>query len=194
MTTHGTTRERDFDANKALAALGYLVQQSEADLYSVMKMLYLADKEHLSRYGRTVTGDDFTAMEHGPLPEHTYGLCKFVRGQKVHFDAMPDAREHLALDGNVFRLLSPPDLDALSISDRRALDSALTIYAGGGWQAVRAASHDAAWDAAWASARARGVGSISIALETIVASLPNAAQLMDYLSDPHPGEAEHCST
>jgi hypothetical protein len=193
MTMHGTKWNRSFDANKALAAIAYLVQETGADLYSVMKMLYLADKAHLGKYGRSVTGDEFTAMSKGPVPEGAYGLCKFVRGERSYFDAMPDARERVVLTGNVFSFPTPPTFDELSISDRRALDEVAGVFKAGGWEAVKDASHDGAWKAAWAEAEARGTGSIAIALSTIVATLPNGPALMEYLEDPHPGYAEECS-
>lgn len=188
----GTTRHRNFDAAKALAAIGYLVINSGAGLYPVMKMLYLADRNHLSSYGRSITGDDFAAMKEGPVPEGAYALVKFVRHNRQYFDPMPDARDRLAMDGHNFKFLQEVDIGNLSASDRQALDDVLGIYHAGGWQAVRDQSHDAAWEAAWASAQAMNSGSTAISLETIVASLPNAAELMDYLADPHPGDAEHC--
>lgn len=187
---HAIERANTFDAEKAMAAIGYLVQESGAQLYSVMKMLYLADKAHLGKFGRTITGDEYTAMKQGPVPERAYSLCKYVRGQRSHFDAMPNAREFLRLCENDFELLACPDMDVLSKSDVAALNEALQMYRNGGWRAVWRASHDAAWKAAWDNALARGIGSIDIDLDVIAASLPNAAALMEYLADPHPGDAE----
>ncbi len=179
-----------FDALKAVAAIGYLVQETEADLYSVMKMIYLADKEHLGQFGRTITGDDFTAMPKGPIPEATYNLCKYVDGKRSYYDPLPEARELLGMEGHKFVLLAEPELSHLSKSDRRALDYAADIYRRGGWKAVANASHDSAWKAAWAEAEARSKGSIAIDINAIAASLENGPALVEFLSDPHPGEAE----
>jgi uncharacterized phage-associated protein len=38
-----------------------------ADKLKLVKLIYLADKCHLIRYGRTITNDDYYAMEHGPV-------------------------------------------------------------------------------------------------------------------------------
>ena len=178
-----------FDANKAVAAIGYLVQQTGADLYSVMKMLYLADRAHLGRYGRTVTGDAYVAMEKGPVPDRAYNLCKFVRHQREHYDAAPNARDLLRMDGNRIELLCDPDLDDLSRSDIKALDEAAAVYNRGGWRAVFRESHDAAWAAAWDDALATGRGMVNMDLEHIAGALPNGEALLAYLADRFPGEA-----
>lgn len=179
-----------FAPAKTAAAIGYLVKSTGADLYPVMKMLYLADKVHLGKYGRTVTGDEYVAMGKGPVPDRAYNLCKYVRGDRAQFDSFPDAKSFFAMSGNRLTLLREPDMDELSASDVKALDEACAIYAKGGWKAVADASHDAAWDAAWKKASARGVKMVDMDLNAVASTLPNAAALIDYLADPHPGEED----
>lgn len=178
-----------FAAEKAAAAIGYLVQKTGADLYPVMKMLYLADKVHLGKYGRTIAGDRYVAMPKGPVPDRSYNLLKYVKGQRAHFDPLPSARDLFRVDDNKIVLLRDPDLEELSRSDVAALDAAIEIYARGGWRAVFRASHDAAWKAAWDEAKARDTGSIDMAFDAIASTLENGAALIEYLADPHPGEA-----
>lgn len=187
-----TRQSASFDAAKAVAAIGYLVRTTGADLYSVMKMLYLADKSHLAGYGRTISGDVYTAMKRGPVPERAYNLCKFVAGKRSSFDPMPNARELLGMEGNSFVLNAEPDLDELSRSDVAALDDAAAVYREGGWRAVFAESHDDAWSAAWQEAQARGSGSLDMHLSAIASTLPNAAELIEFMADPHPG-MEDCA-
>jgi len=175
-----------FQPEKVIASIGYLVQQTGADLYSVMKMIYLADKAHLSRYGRTITGDMYTAMSKGPVPERAYNLCKYVRGDRERFDPMPDAKHYLDLVDNNFDLLVAPDLEELSESDVEALNEVAAIHRRGGWKAVFDASHDAAWRDAWGKAQASGVGSIPMSLDDIAGATGDAA-LVAFLQDPHPG-------
>lgn len=154
-----------------------------------MKMLYLADKDHLGRYGRTIVGDDYVAMQNGPVPDRAYNLCKYVRGDREHFDPLPGARALLKMEGNKIVLLCEPDLDELSKSDLAALDEAAKIFRKGGWKAVRDASHDAAFQAAWDEARAQDKGMVWMDFNAIASTLPNGAALIEYLADPHPGEA-----
>lgn len=182
----------EYRAEKAVAAVGYLVSETSADLYSVMKMFYLADKVHLQSYGRTIAGDRYVAMEKGPVPERTYNLCKYVSGRRANFDPLPGARAILRLDGNEFHLLTEPDTSELSRSDLAALDEAAAIYKQGGWRAVFKASHDGAWTAAWDEAEARGIKVGDMHVASIAATLPNASSLIEYLADPHPGEENEC--
>lgn len=181
--------KRQFDAEKAAAALAYLVQETGAEMYAALKMLYLADKGHLEKYGRTITGDSYVAMKQGPVPDRAYNMCKFVRGDRSYFDELPEARERLRLRSNSFELLTPPDLDALSASEKDALDEWIAEFRRGGWRVLWRRSHDAAWSAAWAEARARDRGAIEMDLRAIAATLPNGPALIEYLTDPHPGEA-----
>lgn len=177
-----------FKPEKTVASIGYLVQQTGADLYSVMKMLYLADKAHLGAFGRTITGDSYTAMEKGPLPERAYNLCKYVRGSASTFTPMPQARDFLQMEGYNFCLVTQPDLDELSSSDIEALDQAASLHKQGGWKELFDASHDAAWRDAWSEAQSCGIGSISMDLVDIARSVGNE-DLADFVYDPHPGSA-----
>lgn len=179
-----------FAPAKSAAAIGYLVSRTKADLYSVMKMLYLADKVHLTKYGRTIAGDDYVAMEKGPVPDRAYNLCKYVRGDRKRFDPMPDAADLFAFEGNSILLKKDPDLEELSRSDIEALDAAAGVFASGGWKAVFKESHDAAWEAAWQTATGRGVFMVDMDVNAIASTLDNGASLIEFLTDRHPGEAE----
>ena len=39
----------------------------------ICTLLFFADKQHLITYGRTITGDRYYALEHGPAPFHRIG-------------------------------------------------------------------------------------------------------------------------
>jgi hypothetical protein len=45
-------------------------------LHTVFKIMYFADKLHLSNYGRFITGDTYYAMEYGPVPSAAYDMTK----------------------------------------------------------------------------------------------------------------------
>ena len=51
----------EFDFEKALAALVYLAKRRKGglDIYSVCKLLFLADKYHLVKYSRPITGNHY---------------------------------------------------------------------------------------------------------------------------------------
>lgn len=69
----------DFDIRKTIAAVAFLAQQEEGgelNMFLSLKMLYLADKEALIRWGKTITGDAFVSMPKGPVLSKTYNLFK----------------------------------------------------------------------------------------------------------------------
>ena len=70
-----------FDPEKTLEAILYISERTQ-DLYHVLKILYFADKIHLSAYGRLIAGDSYVAMSNGPVPSHAYNIIKTVRGDE----------------------------------------------------------------------------------------------------------------
>ena len=178
-----------FDAPKAIAAVGYLVEKTQEGLYSLMKMMYLADRLHLWRYGRMITGDDYTAMEKGPVPSHTYDLMKCVRGEPKIMDGADLASRALGY-GPSHRVMNKeaPDMDELSRSDVECLDEIIRICKMHGWTAVRDLSHDDAWK----SNRKKLFGFSKtgpMPLEDIAAMADEADELLRHLADPHPDPA-----
>src|SRR5690606_4362468 len=69
-----------FNRAAALEAILYLAANSrDATLHRVFKLLYFAEKQHLEKYGRMITGDAYKAMEYGPVPSKSYDLTKMAR-------------------------------------------------------------------------------------------------------------------
>ncbi len=62
-----------FDHERTLAALSFFASKNIPDLtkWRICKLLFLADKLHLTRYARPITGDTYYAMEWGPVPSDT---------------------------------------------------------------------------------------------------------------------------
>lgn len=69
-----------FRSETALHACVYLLQKAGGSLpiLSLMKLLYMADKESLLTYGDTITGDSIYAMQYGPVPSNTYDMLKYT--------------------------------------------------------------------------------------------------------------------
>ena len=70
-----------FDVDKAIEVLLYVAEQTH-DMYNVLKSLYFADQEHLRLYGRLICGDDYYALDYGPVPSGLYDLIKDVRDKR----------------------------------------------------------------------------------------------------------------
>ncbi|MDP9193300.1 MAG: Panacea domain-containing protein [Acidobacteriota bacterium] len=65
-----------FDPDKLVNALAFFSRAGVfgLDQMKIAKLVFLADREHLLRYGRTITGDQYVCMEHGPVPSKTRDL------------------------------------------------------------------------------------------------------------------------
>ena len=60
---------------KTLEAVLFLLSRRETvNLYNIMKALYAADKYHLNKYGRPVTGDVYIKKTYGVLPSVAYSF------------------------------------------------------------------------------------------------------------------------
>ncbi|HSR69418.1 MAG TPA: Panacea domain-containing protein [Acidobacteriota bacterium] len=124
-----------FRFKKFLAALQYVASRRELSTLEVSKVLFYADKHHLTRYGRPVTGDAYVAMLNGPVPSSAYDWLK---------NAAKASRQGLRMagDANLHRLLQAVEVrpertyaffsaarfemeDWLSDSDREALERGL---------------------------------------------------------------------
>jgi uncharacterized phage-associated protein len=117
----------EFDARKAVHAMAYLVSRLEGrktDKVKLMKLLYLADRDHFLQEGRPITGDDQYAMPFGPVPTLSLDL---LDGQFAQDD-----------DGGVFTYLQTrnyevslkelPEPSGLSPSEIRALDAVIQQF------------------------------------------------------------------
>lgn len=186
-----TIEETTFDVQKAIAAVGYLVHRTGASMYSIMKMMYLADKMHLERYGRFIAGDHYVAMSQGPVPSCTYNMIKHVRGDlSGHLD-YATAREYFAYEGDHKIVVHrEPDYDELSGSDVECLDEIAAIFQKVGQWAVRDMSHDAAWNGAWSWGRRFFRRAVAMPVERIASQFEDGAAVLQHLRNSTPGAAE----
>lgn len=125
-----------FDPDKMIAVLAYLAERVvDLDAMKSAKLLYFADRGHLRRYGRTILGDAYYGLEHGPVPTATYELIEKVFRNAVDDECATIAEalsEYVDVDrsGERPRLVArkSPDLDELSPSDIEVLDETLDQF------------------------------------------------------------------
>jgi uncharacterized phage-associated protein len=66
-----------YDQERARHATLWLLKQHGAlDHIKLLKLVLLADLEHLARYGRPIVGGEYFAMEHGPVASILYDELK----------------------------------------------------------------------------------------------------------------------
>jgi uncharacterized phage-associated protein len=161
------------DREKAFEAVLYVAAKlRRPTLHCVAKLLYHADRLHLSRYARPITGDRYVAMKHGPVPSATYNVLKTIRGdERVPLPA--GAAESLRVEnGYEIRPLRAADLDVLSASEVECLDAAVREHGHKTFTQLTEESHDAAWQAADENDL--------IELEHLLLTLGNSAELREH--------------
>lgn len=161
-----------FDPKKAIEVLLYVAQRC-SDMYTALKVLYFADKEHLAKYGRLISGDSYVAMWHGPVPSNTYDLIKDVRGDRFRVTKVP-VSEAFHMQGNDIVPRRKANRDLLSESDVECLDAAIQKYGHLSFAELKRLSHQE-------EAFQRADENDFIPLEAIATTLPEGELLVDYL-------------
>ena len=138
-----------FNKDVALQAMLYVLSKlGTADMHKVSKILYFADRSHLSKYARSITGDDYIKMSYGPVPSNVYDIMKAVRGDSF----FANTSEAKALE-QYFKFVNSKDimplmcanLDYLSESDVECLDEAIAMCKDLIFEELTRLSHDFAW-------------------------------------------------
>jgi hypothetical protein len=161
-----------YSQRKATEAILYLANRLPVpNVYRVCKMLYLADKASLGKYGRFIFGETYVAMKGGGTPSNVYDLLKQLR-------ITPS--EALAVKDNTLIASRDADLDYLSTSDMECLDRVITRYASD-WTGMKEAAHDDAWEKAWGKKGTKRSNHIPI--ESIAGMFQDSDDLVDYLSN-----------
>ncbi|MFV0587468.1 Panacea domain-containing protein [Bacteroides reticulotermitis] len=126
------------------------------DKYRIFKSLYFANKEHLNRYGRLITSDDFYALPHGPVPTILSNVLNSVAGcpSKMNYDKelfSPISKSITSYKddaSNYYSANELPDMDELSESDVECLIIGLSKCKDSSFDSIKKESHDAAWEKA----------------------------------------------
>lgn len=130
----------DFDPRKSVQAMAYLLskmQGQKTDKVKLMKLLYLADRDHFLQEGRPITGDDQYAMPFGPVPTLSLDLLDGQFGDGEDADIFTYLQT-----GNIEVSLSRiPEPFGLGESELRILDAVLERYGAMDTWALRDFTH-----------------------------------------------------
>ena len=141
-----------FDKDAALTSILYVAPTvARPTFHTLSKVLYFADKRHLEHYGRFISGDNYVAMKHGPVPSVTCDILKAVRncGHPAFNTALLEEFSR-AIDIKSDYYIVPkmePRLEFLSESDVECLDYAISHYGNMSFEELTRASHDEAYEA-----------------------------------------------
>lgn len=116
-----------YDEQRAIQALAYLANRAagrEITKLVALKLVYLADRYHLRKDGRTILGDTYSAMKYGPVAMKTFHLVdRLAKTGRDPSGAI--ALEKLPGNRIAIRPLLTPDTRKLAETDIEALDCAL---------------------------------------------------------------------
>jgi len=125
----------NMNTQKAIECVLWLIQRGESNMYNIWKMLYVAEKYSLNKYGGPITGDDYFAMDFGTVPRWLYDATK-IKQEEISF-----YREN-----NLLRAKRPPEEGYLADFNIEALEHGFKEYAGLDFEAVKKKNHE---DSAW---------------------------------------------
>lgn len=114
------------ETTTVIEVIYYILQKIKtADKIKLVKLIYLADKYHLLCYGRTITNDDYYAMENGPVGttvKDVLSLDEF----NISREGFKYASKLIErIDNNTFKAKPTEEevsFDMLSKTDKEALD------------------------------------------------------------------------
>ena len=138
-----------FKQDVAIQAVLYILKRmgGSCDIHRCQKILYFADNEHLSKYGRSITGDAYVRMDFGPVPTCIYDLFKAVRGDSYFASQVDDVRRNCFyfVNNKDITAVASPDMSHLSESDVEILDKYIDQLKDKDFNEVSEASHGYAW-------------------------------------------------
>src|SRR5438876_7824637 len=101
-----------FDEAKATQVASRLLEKSGGQMshLALVKLLYIVDREALTRWGRPVSGGEYYAMPHGTVISPILDLMQRIEG----WDEPTFWTQHLTKMGNEMELKEPAGDDELS--------------------------------------------------------------------------------
>ena len=143
------TRNALFKKDAAMEAVLYIAQNigDRKDMHKIFKTLYFADREHLSNYGRSITGDRYIAMSYGPVPSNVDDIFKAVRGDSYFSNCADNLKGYFHfVNKQVIEPNRKANMDYLSGTDIECLDHAIEKCKGKSFDDLVNMSHDLAWN------------------------------------------------
>lgn len=105
---------------------------------ALIKLLYIADREALKRWGRPITGGRYVSMPHGPVISNVYDLMKQVEG----LDPPTYWTEHLTKLGNDMSLRQRTREDRIAEAEAALIDEVFAQFGSLDKWKLRDLTHD----------------------------------------------------
>lgn len=132
-----------FNYKKAVQALNYLSHEEggEMNKMKAIKLIWLADRLHLRKYGRTITGDIYFALKHGPVPSTTRDLLE-LNSFSLSDDEFAYMDEYLIITGKYdYKTNKAVNKSVFSKTDLECIEEVVKCYGKFDQWALRDISH-----------------------------------------------------
>lgn len=121
---------RGFNHRKSVQALNYLAGKAGGQMNKMkaIKLIWLSDRLHLRKYGRTITGDVYFAMPLGPVPSTTRDILEHNK-YSLSDDELNYTSEFLTVVSDYeYASTKEPNLKVFSKTDIEAIDEVFNVY------------------------------------------------------------------
>ena len=167
-----------YDGVRASHAARWLLSRhgGKLDRIKLIKLVFLADRLHLARYGRPIVGGQYFALVHGPVPSEFYSAIKTGQLDGVAEAVYPQ-----------IKAINEADEDYLSESDVEVLRETDDQY--GSWDTfrLRDLTHEFV---AWSNNYKDGTSPRPIPYEHFFDDLPpEEREMLDLILDDQEAEA-----
>lgn len=123
-----------------VAAFFALKQGGSINVLKLAKLLYIGDREHLSRHDLPILFDAFASMDHGPVTSTTLDYVNGYQEDRANWDAFVSDRAGYSV-GVAANNLTVDELDELSDAELATLESVWAEFGGMDRYAVRDWTH-----------------------------------------------------
>ena len=110
---------------QALCYIGSKARARKLGKVHALKIIYLADRYHLRKFGSSITGDTYYAMEMGPVASETKSA---IEGKIKDADLAAYAGRYIKSGDNGFQSLIVSNFDELAKTDIESLDAAYDTF------------------------------------------------------------------
>ncbi|MCK5061887.1 SocA family protein [Candidatus Parcubacteria bacterium] len=118
----------EFDYKKAIQALNFFAAKEggSIDKMKALKLIWLADRYHLRKYGRPITNDRYFAMEFGPVASTVKDLIGFNMLGKEELSYL--SKYLKKKNDNTITVVKKTDSDVFSQTDIEAFEVVYSEY------------------------------------------------------------------
>ncbi|MBU4304246.1 MAG: SocA family protein [Candidatus Omnitrophica bacterium] len=134
------------EAGTIIESIYYLLKRiGPTDKLKLVKLLYFADKFHLIKYGRTITNDEYWAMDHGPVGSNIKDVLEYDSILSISKNELKYAEKFFSkVKRNKFQandIEVSPEFNFLSETDIEALDMTIKHFSSMSTWKIRDFSH-----------------------------------------------------